>query len=106
MAVDRARAKGWDAELFAGPAHLRETLQCLSGWFCLEDRRYRRNEATDRGFMFATNDYALYEAVKPIFSYWSTIEYRDDFHCRYEPSKNMTIGVDINSGGDTDSSKQ
>lgn len=89
MAVDRARRKGWDPQKFSGPAELRDAIQYSPGWYCLEDRRYREEEATDRGFFFATMDLKLFASVQRIFRYWADRPFEAQFSCRYNPQENL-----------------
>lgn len=88
MAVDRARRKGWDPQKFSGPAELRDAVQYSPGWYCLEDRRYREGEATDRGFFFATTDFKLFASVQQIFRHWTERPFEAQFSCRYDPKEN------------------
>lgn len=76
MAHDtNATAAGY--EKCEGAALLARTIRELSGykgspWYwCLEDKRAREYERTDRGLFFATTDLLLYMAAKRAFEKWS-----------------------------------
>jgi hypothetical protein len=85
-ALERALAHGMPEKQFSGPAFLREHLQCLPGWYCLEERRRRKWEATVRGFFFATRDLAFYRVAQGVFRYWSDVAYQNEYHCRFDPN--------------------
>lgn len=59
-----------------GAALLKKTIAELPGYLsqpfyhCIEDKRVRDRERTERGLFFATTDARLYEGAKQIFARW------------------------------------
>jgi hypothetical protein len=88
-ALERALAHGMPAQQFSGPSYIREVLQYKPGWFCLEERKRRENEATVRGFFFATKDKSFFEAARSIFAYWADVPYTEEYNCRFDPNFNQ-----------------
>jgi hypothetical protein len=85
-ALERALAYGMPEELFNGPAFLREQVQNLPGWYCLEERRHRPREATVRGFFFATNELPFFMKAQKLFRYWSNVPFSEEYDCRFDPN--------------------
>jgi hypothetical protein len=51
-----------------GSQLLKHTFGIMPGYYCIEDRKQREGELTDRGLFLATRDAGLYEVAKQVFA--------------------------------------